>query len=211
MARLKHGINGPFSGKVGSVIGVVKDGQQQIKGPHKNRTTNISDKEKHNRKRFRTAQSWLLPMVDYVREGFSVDGKTTTSFIRAVGKVLRTALIDEDNVLKVDPKLVSISEGTLGIPQNMQCKIENEYLVVTWDAVPAEKKGDDDQVFIVAYSTSDQSVCGTLHGALARTGIDAIAMSSYHPGNTYHVYVAMVSADRKNRSESVYLGEIAVP
>lgn len=70
MARLINGINGPFVGRVGSIIGYTVNGEGFIKGLYKKRTKKPTEGEVLNRKKFAAAQAWLQPVTDFVRVGF---------------------------------------------------------------------------------------------------------------------------------------------
>ena len=70
MARLINGINGPFVGKAGAVIGYTVNGVGYMKGLYKKRTKKPKEGEALNRKKFAAAQAWLQPVTDFVRVGF---------------------------------------------------------------------------------------------------------------------------------------------
>ena len=57
MARMTNGINGPFTGKIGAVIGYTVNGIWYMKGLYKKRTKAPTPGELLNQKKFSAAQS----------------------------------------------------------------------------------------------------------------------------------------------------------
>lgn len=55
MAKYNYGINGPFSGKLGSVVGCTWKGIPYMRSLPKKRTAKISEAEQANRKKFEVA------------------------------------------------------------------------------------------------------------------------------------------------------------
>ena len=121
MGRFKHGINGPFVGKVGKVIGSSRYGIPYMKGPYKSRTKTISEKEEFNRKKFAASQAWLKPLKEYLRRGFKGYSPRSEGFVSAKSYLHKNALrVEEDHII-IDPALVLISFGDLPIPESAAC------------------------------------------------------------------------------------------
>jgi len=118
MGRLVNGINGPFTGKAGTIIGSSRNGILYIKGPYKHRTKNISEKEKLNRRKFAAAQFWLSPLLDFVRIGFKGYSKKGEGFIAAKSYLFKNALKVDNNDIIIDPALVKLSFGDLPMSAN---------------------------------------------------------------------------------------------
>ena len=113
MARVVNGINGPFIGKVGSVIGYTRNGVAYMKGLYKARTKGPGEKEVLNRKKFAAAQAWLKPIIDYVRVGFKGYNERFEGFVAAKSWLMKNALQVIDNEIIIDPALIKISFGDL--------------------------------------------------------------------------------------------------
>ena len=208
MARLINGINGPFIGKIGSVIGSSRNGNPYIKGPHKKRTKKVSQKELANRHKFSLAQAWLGPIVDFVRHGFKSDGLTTRSFITAKSYLLNHAMEGISPDWTINPSLVKVAAGDLALPEDIKVEQASEGLLkFTWNKADVRTTHQDDQVMLLAYDLKRHMAFCTVTGQFRKTGEDFLQIETA-TGHTYHIYLAFSAADSSTQSDSVYLGEI---
>ena len=76
MARLLNGIMGGLSGTIGPVIGSSINGVPYLKSRYKNRKATNHPMEIANRKKFAAAHAFLKPLLEIVREGFRVEGRS---------------------------------------------------------------------------------------------------------------------------------------
>ena len=212
MGRFKHGVNGPFVGKVGNVIGSSRYGIPYMKGPYKNRTTTISEKEKFNRRKFAATQAWLKPLTEYLRRGFKGYSPRSEGFVSAKSYLHKNALrVEEDNII-IDPAVVLVSFGDLPIPESAACSLtEPGELKFTWQPGKSGIGYDKDQVMMVAYNIEAKQVYGIFIGQFRSAGHDILPIpADIKPGSVLHIYLAFVAADRSRQSDSLYLGEITI-
>ena len=221
MGKLINGINGPIKGKVGPTHGSSRNGNPYIKGPHKKRTTKISKKEKGNRTRFNTAQFWLKPLLDFVREGFKGFTYKPASQGHAAAKsyLLTHAVEGEAPEFTVNPALAKVSYGSLPLPENMRVeKYAEQEIKFSWDKdwSDALAKGAHyaDQAMLLAYDIEHKKAFMSLFGEFRKSGEQILRVSYYKKskiytnGGTFHCYLAFVAADRSRQSDSEYLGTI---
>ncbi len=208
MGRLISGINGPFQGKIGKVIGSSRNGVPYVKGLYKKRTLKVSDKELTNRKKFAMAQAWLAPLLDFVREGFKGYSQRSYGFIAAKSWLLKNAFINDDSGLRIDPALVKVSSGDLPLPEQLAVVLtEDGNLKFTWEPGLVLWEGAAfDQIMMLAYDTEKAESIFTTTGQFRSTGTDILTLDKTKLKNV-HVYAAFSAADRNRQSESVYLGE----
>jgi hypothetical protein len=205
MARLITGINGPFIGKVGTVVGSSWLGIPYMKAKYK-RKKRAGKKEKENRSKFAMAHFWLQPLLKFVREGFKDFSPRSRGFNAAKSYLLKNAFEGEQPDIRINPALVKLSAGDLPLSGNITAeKSGPEKISFTWDK--AEIRGSDryDQVMLVAYSIKDRKVFYNITGQFRNTGADTL---SVYEGKTYHLWLAFTAADRSRQSDSVYLGEM---
>lgn len=207
MARLINGINGPFIGKAGSVIGYTVNGVGYIKGLYKKRTKKPKEGEILNRKKFAAAHAWLLPLLDFVRVGFKGYNERFQGFAAAKSWLLKNCMQVVDGEIRIDPALVKISSGNLPLPENIQCSVqEPNTLRISW--TPARERGFlYDQAMVLAYQLEDGPYGEVLSSD--RTSGEVLVPVDPSP-EPYHVYLAFIAADRSRQSDSVYLGEFRV-
>ncbi|OYZ32050.1 MAG: hypothetical protein B7X86_06245 [Sphingobacteriales bacterium 17-39-43] len=207
MARLINGINGPFIGKAGSVIGYTVNGVGYMKGLYKKRTKKPKEGEILNRKKFAAAHAWLLPLLDFVRVGFKGYNERFQGFAAAKSWLMKNCMQVIDGEIRIDPALVKISSGNLPLPENIQCSVqEPNTLRISW--TPARERGFlYDQAMVLAYQMEDGPYGEVLSSD--RTSGEVLVPVDPSP-EPYHVYLAFIAADRSRQSDSVYLGEFWV-
>ena len=208
MGRLIQGIHGPVLGKVGFVSGASWKGLYYIKGPHKKRTARVSAKEAANRKKFALSQSWLKPLLKFVRDGFKGYSPPVEGFVAAKSYLLRYAFEGDQPDIRINPALVRVSYGDLPLSNNISVRqSEAGKLQFNWDPARVDGGSQRDQVMLLAYDIEHAFAYFTTTGQFRENGVDTLRIGSA-TGRTYHVYLAFCAADRSRQSNSVYLGEI---
>lgn len=208
MGKLINGINGPFKGKAGSVIGSSRNGVSYIKGPYKKRTKKVSKPEKENQGKFAEAQLWLSPLKDYVREGFKGYPLAAAGFSGALSNLLLNAVEGTKEEPKVNPSLALVSFGNLPLSANVKAAFKTTHEIeFTWDTAHVEDASADDQVMLLAYDIKNKKPHISLTGQFRKTGSDTLKAFG-KAGATYHVYLAFIAADRSRQSDSIYLGAL---
>jgi hypothetical protein len=208
MGKLKKGINGPFTGKIGTVHGSSYNGVPYVKGPHKKRTKDISDKERANRIKFDVAQKWLSPLTGFVREGFKGYSPTAQGFVAAKSHLLRNAMKGEAPDFSIDPARVQLSYGNLDLPQNITLEKSGPVeITIRWDAGRTRNSNRHDQVMWVAYDLNDGYAAFNTTYEFRHKGSCTLTFSK---DRTWHFWFAMNADDRSRQSNSVYLGEVSM-
>ena len=206
MGRLLKGINGPFVGKVGPIVGSTWKGIPYIKSAPKKRTTKISNDEKQNRSKFSLVHFWLQPILEFVREGFRNYSFKSYGYNAAKSYNLKNAVAGTKPDIYVDPALVKVSAGDLPLSNNITVeKLDDEHLKFTWDTEHTDHTVHYDQAMVLAYCIEEGYPIYITTGELRQTGQQVL---SVHKGWKYHIYFAFNAADRSRQSDSVYLGEI---
>lgn len=203
MARLVNGINGPFIGKVGSVTGYVVNGVGYMKGPTKNRTENVSDKELLNREKFTVAQEWLTSLTLVLRIGFKNYMPTAQGFSAAKSHLLANAIELRDGKWVVNPEKFQMSYGDLPISEDLKCeKVDNNSLKFSWNP-DGPQEFIQDQAMMLAYDVTGNGHPVRFYGSCRDFGEYVLRVEADH---TYHAYIAFIAADRSRQSHSVYMG-----
>jgi hypothetical protein len=211
MAKFEQGINGPFQGKVGRVVGCSWKGIPYMRAMPKKRSSKPSEKEMTTRKKWALSQQWLQPVLEIVQIGFKGYSSRSEGFVAAKSYLMKYAFEGEGTELRINPALVKISAGNLPLSHNMQATRLAEYQVqFTWDAaLPNDEASSYDQVMLLAYDVNHGEICFSLPGELRKKGAAMLELSPPEPG-TYHLYAAFVAYDRRRQSDSVYLGSVDV-
>jgi Family of unknown function (DUF6266) len=209
MARFNNGINGPFVGRVGPVVGSSWKGIPYMKAKYRKRTKHISDKEKANRIKFAKAQEWLQPLLKFVREGFKGYSPTVEGFGAAKSYLLKNAIEGEAPDFRINPAKMQVSFGDLPLSNNMAVELlADGRLQFSWDTAYVDRGSNLDQVMLLAYNIEQRHANYYITGRFRIDGADDLKIP---PGTgTWHLYMAFNADDRSRQSHSVYMGEVEV-
>ncbi|HTN00154.1 MAG TPA: DUF6266 family protein, partial [Pedobacter sp.] len=194
--------------KVGTVVGYIRKGQgvMRVQGV---RTTPPSKKELINREKFAVSQKWLSPLTDFLRIGFKDYQPTFEGFLAAKSYNHKHALeCDENNVFFINPALALVSFGSQPLPLTASaiCNEEQEF-VFTWST--ERPYAYNDYAMVVVYDSKHEDIY--YHPAIAArgTGTATVKLPQFK-AREVDVYLAFTSDDRKQRTNSMYLGKLAV-
>ena len=181
-----------------------------MKSAYGPRTKKISAKEKGNRQKFKLAHEWLVPLLDFVRQGYKGYSPTVEGFLAAKSYLLKNAMEFMGDKWKVNQDLMKVSLGTLSLSENITVESTgNGKLLFTWDATQVKVGYGNDQVMLVAYDIKKRNAMCETAGAFRASGVASLH-APCGKGDSCHIYVAFVSADRSRQSDSIYLGEIKI-
>ena len=206
MARLPAGVLGPLIGQIGPIVGSSRNGVPYAKGAYKTRTKNVSNKELANRKKFAVAQQFLKPLLYFVKTGWAGYSEKSYGFIAAKSHLLKNAMEGEPDNPVVNPTLVKVSYGNLGLPGDIVAsKIGNDTIEFSWDT--STYSGNRfDQAMLLAYDIDHRRSQAITTGEFRHTGKSKMTVET---GHNYHLYFAFVAHDRNSQSDSVYLGTMS--
>ncbi|MFC3198239.1 DUF6266 family protein [Parapedobacter deserti] len=199
-----------FSGAAGDVVG--------CKGPHgfyirsrprKPRTTPTA-KQLEVRARLALVMGFLKPLKAIIYPGFSVryTAKTKVSAMNAAAShALNHAITGEYPDLDIDPAMVRLSRGMLvGLPR-AEAKLSGTSVAATWSAEMPQFNGHaDDCATIVVYNPAEKTVMAG--EAKREVGIVSVDVSDEPPGSELLVYACVADRDRKQFSNSQFLGRL---
>lgn len=210
MARIKKGINGAFSGKVGKVVGGSWNGIDYIRSLP-TVTKPRSEAQLKNEYIFKVTQDWLQPIKEFLDVGFKGYSRTVYGINAAKSLLYKTALIKDGYNSRVDPTLAVVSHGELPMANQMLMELDAaKQLNFSWD--PSLEKGMSafDTVILLAHNPETGTPKYSVNGAYRKAGADTLDMSKMAAG-IYYVYSAFVAQDRCSQSMSQYLGTVEIP
>ena len=210
MGKITNGIMGPVTGKVGPVVYSSWKGIPYVKS-RPDRTKPPRKGEIANQDKFGMSQLWLKPLKIFVRQGFKGYTPTYEGFAGAKSYLSRNAFEEvTPGKFVINPALMQVSFGDLPLPDDISVGlVDGSYFQFTWDSSRIEGASQSDQVMLLAYDIENNDAYYTITGQFRKTGTDKLLISS-RAGKNYHLYFALVAADRSRQSHSVYLGEISI-
>ncbi|TCK83588.1 DUF6266 family protein [Albibacterium bauzanense] len=218
MAKMKKGLLGPISGKIGDIVGSSWRGIVYVKSRPK-RTKPPTEGELGNRFVFAYTQLWLQPIKEFLKVGFKDDNHTVYGVNAAKSYLYKTALTKDGFNSIIHPHLVKVSIGTLPLSDDIKVeKTSPTELTFTWEGGHIADSHPNDQIMLLAYNIQDEDkvivgdVFGTVAGQFRKNGIDRIQVTPnpQKPDLDYHVYVAFSAMDRSRQSDSIYLGTVTI-
>lgn len=216
MAKFEQGINGPFSGKIGNVIGSSWRGIHYMKS-RSQKTAPPSDSQLQNQHIFRLAQHWLSPLTEFVRAGFRKPSGASKGFTAAKSYLHANAMVRNGYESYIIPSRMLLSQGSLPMASDLTMAFDSDAAEINISWNPDKNDRQDhctdaslkDQLMYVAYNIKGGEVFGEVYGPFRSEGNCQITIPSALKGK-YHVYAAFQSADRQNQSDSCYLGDVEV-
>ncbi len=212
MATFKHGINGGFTGKLGSVIGYQLNGQWVMKGLPKLSTKNKKGTaaQKACRAGFTRMQEFLQPLIPFIRVGYHLEAKLRMMTAHNVAKSYNMLHAQDVNG-EIDYAKVCLCYGDLVGVENAQVVKDDVGFHFTW----ANNAGGlwlrkTDQVMVMAYHIKDRRTYYKLSGARRMDERETIEIPAFEKGNAFHTWIAFIADDRQNISMSTYTGSLMV-
>lgn len=210
MAKLNFGIFGPLSGKLGALVGGTWKGIPYIK--------KVADYRKGrprtpaqlaNEAKFKYVNDWLIPFHPFVSIGFENLAMKSTAVSVAFSKIYNTVFSGIAPDLIVDYSQMVISAGPLTVLGDPEIVFTSQDTIqVTWKKNSGKGSHFDDQVMVALYSPKFKSIDGFI-GTVNRSA----EQYSYTIGQELidtplHAYIGVASLNRKQISNSQYLGEL---
>ena len=162
MAIITQGVLGPFSGKVGNVVGGNWKGINYMRILTKPSNPN-SDKQVNQRTKFTTALSFLQPITPFLRVGYKLFTAKQTAFNAAMSNVLTNGIAGEAPNLELVYSAISVSKGNLTPVANPAFTYDSGEITMTWDdnSGSGTAKATDKAMYVVYNPTKVDAVYET--------------------------------------------------
>ncbi|SDJ49417.1 hypothetical protein SAMN04487898_10380 [Pedobacter sp. ok626] len=209
MARLNNGILGSINGKVGNVEGYVRYGKAYLRTKKRKSKVPPTINRLTCRKRMSVVNNFVNSMTDYVRIGFegAADGKPFSPNNAAKSYQLRNALQGEYPEISIFYPGVRLTQGSIENPANTKAVVEGNGIRFTWDYHPVFNWDDRRaQVMLLVYIEESGKAISLLSGARYTEMTEFMEMPADVKGLNLHAYLSFIADDRKNISNSIYLG-----
>ena len=209
MAKIKKGILGPLSGKLGPVIGgmwkTIAYLKTVSKGPKPKRTLGqLATQEK-----MKFINHFLVPFHAYISVGMKNEAESQTEISAAFQANYHESILGTHPSLSIEYSKFIFSKGTLPMVTNMQAALVDDTIQFTWESTSQPKAKYDDQLIIILYSRELKRTCGFIGGVNRSAKECAFKLNSAFMGRPIDVYASMTSLDRKRIANNVYLGRLS--
>jgi hypothetical protein len=211
MGKLLQGFSGPFTGKLGPAVGSTWMGIPVIRSKPRRRRGGFSEAELAQQAKFRLMSNFLSPVMDLLNETFKQLAVRMTGFNKGYSYNVKNVFTGLYPDLKIDHSLVLLGRGDLpnaGSPAASSSTPGNLDFIWT-DNSGRGKARETDKAFVAAYCEEMNQWKYELSVADRNAGIYKLDISHFG-GKPVHVYIGFMSADRKEVSDSIYIGIIHV-
>lgn len=201
-----------YSGKVGDMVGCKGAHGFYIRSRPRKAKSPASPRQLEVPARLALATGFLKPLKAIIYEGFSgtypINNKVS-AMNAATSHVLNHALVGNYPDLRIAPAEVRLSRGTLGKVIVTKFGKTNTSMEVFWSPMVSPFSGHgDDRVKVVIYNPMEKTVMAS--EAMRETGETTVDISDEPPGSELLVYVYATDRDKKQFSNSQFLGKVRV-
>jgi hypothetical protein len=213
MGRYRKGLQGPFTGKIGNVVGVNWRGVDIMRSSPEPSQNPPTEKQLNQRFVFAMVNSWLKPLRDLIWIGYQVFTGTKTPMNGAVSLLLKNAIAgDSRENFAIDFAKVVLSRGELLISLIKEIlTLIDGILHIKWENGPLSSfcKVDDRATFIVYNPCKQQFV--TFQDVTQRSAKEVeLQLPANFAGDKVHAWMHYVNTEGNAVSTSVYVGEIVL-
>ena len=207
MAKLPYGILGPYSGKCGNKIGVIrKNGTCYERRVASHYRDAKSAAQLRNRTRLCTLMRFLSPATPFLNATLAPYAVRQTQSNEATRMNLHSAVhvSRSGSNARILFNKVQLSKGPLAAPANINVLQAKGSLVLSWNTHPASNlHSSTDRLHVFLYNETLQQGRTILNAALRGQGYALLSIPPSWYGQRLHVYTAFLSTSGA-ASQSVY-------
>jgi hypothetical protein len=208
MGKIKKGILGGFSGKVGNVVGASWNGisymrslPQKVKNPR-------TQGQRSQRSKFAMVLHLLKPLTAFLRTGWKLYAKGQSPFNAATSYTLANAITGTYPNYQIDLSKLLVSRGSLSPAANGKAETTADKLVISWnDNSGTDSANTTDKALVAVLNPAKGETITITAGEKRTAGEQTIPMPEDWSGDEVHTYLGFVSEDGREIANSVYLGK----
>lgn len=203
MATINQGILGPFSGKVGTVVGAIWKGIATIRGYNSNVTNPNTPAQQEQRAKFSMMVAFLRPFLSLLNVGFGLKAIKQTAFNAAMKYNMANAITGVYPAISVNYSKVLLGEGNLPAALNPAAvSVLANKIDFSWD----DNSGDsgagplDKTVLSVYHPVLKKAI--SIVGETTRTaGTQTVTVPEAWSGADVQTYIGFINADEVSNIE----------
>lgn len=215
MSQYNQGILGPFSGKVGTVVGSFWKGRFVMRGRPTHMTNPNTPEQQAQRMRFSLVSENIAPMRPAINAGFAVraDIDNVTPANVAMQVNMEQAVTGSGTVLSIDWTRWMVAGGTLlNVESPSATAAASHKITLSWTnnaGVQADVL-DTDSVMVVAYNPTKKQAVYDLVTMVRDDTSGQLNVPAAWVGDTVQVFVFTRSEDKSRTSPSVNAGAVTI-
>lgn len=213
MSISENGIFGANKGKVGKLVYYKRNGKDIVRTIGRI-TKEPSEAQLRSRMELKLASAFSKVVKPFITYGFAqhIVGKDLSQFNVSTGYIKKNALTGEYPGISINYEKVMLSEGPLLPANEAAVTIVSDGLEFSWYVAEQTSWPDNtDQVMVLAYFPGKEHILYNLFGPDRTAGKSLLKISEPLLAEHFETYIAFISADRSQVSDSVYTGGFNKP
>ncbi len=212
MAILYNGINGPFSGKVGAVVGYKWKNKSVMRGlpfAKKNRLPSALQIQQHAK--FRLMNAFLIPLTKFLNITYNNLAVDMSGYNKAFSYNVKNAIGGIYPEFMIDYPMVLVSRGDLPNVQSASVSSAGaESLKFSWTDNSGKGKAKSTDLAFAAVYNEEKGQWNYEVNLAARNGGECIMDLRSFKAKVVHAYFGFISADGKEVTDSIYAGLVTL-
>lgn len=213
MATFNKGILGGFSGKVGNVVGGSWNGIDYMRSKPNNVKDAKTEAQLTQRQKFSLIAAFLKKVRPVIKAGYKPNNSRMTAANSAMSYNLKNAISGTYPNQQIDFPSIMVARGDLVPAQNQSAEstAANEITFSWTDNSGVGSAQANDQALILIYSPAkDRAIYIDASGPERQEESYTLVLPENFGGDAVETYLAFVSADGKESSDSAYLGSVLI-
>ena len=214
MGKISQGVLGGFSGKVGNVVGGSWKGIDYMRIKPASVANPRTQGQVDQRSKFSVVLNFLQPMSEFLRVGFKLYTNKMSQFNSAMSYNLNHAVTGAYPDFTIDYPNALVSHGQLNGAIGTGVASANPAVVdFTWEdnSGPGRSKAKTtDKALLLVYNASKGIAIYDLEGASRDTGAQSLEVPTDFSGDEVQTFMAFISEDGSEVSDSVYVVSVVV-
>ncbi|MGY6648034.1 DUF6266 family protein [Wenyingzhuangia sp. IMCC45574] len=208
MGKISQGILGGVSGKVGNVIGGSWKSINYIRVKPTNVANPRTEGQVNQRTKFTLALEYLQPNKEFLKVGYKAYATKKSEFNAAMSYVLNNAIGGTAPNFTIDYSQALLSRGSLSTALNPTSDLSTAGQVdFAWNDNSSDGNASTtDKAMLLVYNPTRKESVIVKDGADRSTGSESVSIPTSFAGDTVELFMAFVSEDGNQVSNSVYLG-----
>jgi len=212
MGKIRKGILGGFSGKVGTVVGASWKGIAYMRSlPQKVRNPR-TEPQRMQRSKFALSLNFLQPMNGLLRTGWKLYAHRQSPINAAMSYTIDNAIMGAFPNYAIDPSKVFVSRGGLAPALNASATASaGASIIFDWEdnSGLSTAKQTDRALLVVVNPAKSEAVFDTTGATRSETTM-SVDLPADWAGATVETDIGFISEDGREVANSVYLGTVTV-
>jgi hypothetical protein len=213
MGKLKNGILGGFSGKVGNVVGVVpKKGRKRtdpvMRAVPKKSNRPATALQKYQRERLKCATTFLKPFIVLLRGWQQLNDDDDNNYRTALSWHMRKALTGTGPQFGIDYSKVILTRGELPLPARIDMSAAGSAVQFNWTDNSGHGVARASDLFLAVFYNDNKKDQEYDFSASRSAGTMSFHLPADWAGDVVHCWVSFVSKKWRRQGNGVYLGVV---